>query len=80
MERTVGAASVAARGLSRGSGNERLEFGEHLSKPRAATEGRPYSTFRVASRDCEGVIRGIQRRHYSQDYYENESYGLIQRI
>ena len=24
-----------------------LEFGEHLSKPRAATEGRPYSTFLI---------------------------------
>jgi len=52
---------VAARGLCRDSGNERLEFGEHLSKPRAATEGRPYSTFRdpklsVTILNPDGVI------------------------
>ena len=37
---------MAALGLHTDSGNERLEFGEHDFKPRAATEGRPYSTFR----------------------------------
>jgi len=37
---------VAARGFDHDAEIDGLGFGEHLSKPRAATEGRPYSTFR----------------------------------
>jgi hypothetical protein len=37
---------VAARGFDQDAENERARFLNPFPKPRAATEGRPYSTFR----------------------------------
>ncbi len=46
MERTVGAALRGRPWLAhRIPKTDGLGFGEHDFKPRAATEGRPYSTF-----------------------------------
>jgi len=42
----VGAALRGRPWFVTGFKKRRLRFGEHYSKPRAATEGRPYSTFR----------------------------------